>query len=470
MSESVVNTSGKMAMNAGIANASETSRLVTARLDRLPLSRFHYKLLLINGIAWAFDAFDVGLVTFVATVLIQAWKLSPAEVGILLSSGMFGMMLGAFLSGPAADRFGRKAVFQWTMLIFSVASLGCAMAWDFTSLIIFRFLCGIGLGGETPVVTSLMGEFIPAKDRGKVQGLINTFWAVGWLSAAALAYFIIPGLENGWRWAFVIGALPAFYIFIIRRNLPESPRWLAVQGRGEEALTVVGKIEQEVAKTAVVPELTPEHVNSVSVEGKASFATLFSPAYWKTTVMLWSLWFLGMFGYYGLFAWLPSLLVKAGHSMVRSFLYVVIMQLAYIPNQILCAYAMDKYGRKKLLAFNLLFAGLASLVFGWAMGLGALEATQVIALGVITSFFVSGVWGITYTYTPELYPTGVRVTGTSLAATCSRVGSMLAPLVIGYALNFVGVTGAIAIVAAAFVLASVVVALLGRETRGQSLR
>lgn len=446
-----------------------TTTIVTARLDRLPLSKFHYKLLFINGCAWAFDAFDVGLVTFVATALIQAWKLTAGQVGILLSSGLFGMMLGAFLSGPAADRFGRKAVFQWTMLVFSVASLGCALAWDFTSLICFRFLVGVGLGGETPVVTSLMGEFIPAKDRGKVQGLLNTFWAVGWLSAAALSYFIIPGIAEGWRWAFVCGAVPALYIWVVRRNLPESPRWLALNGRGEEALAVVEKIEASVAKTNALPELTADHLKAVAVAGKTSIGELFSPAYGKTTVMLWILWFLGMFGYYGLFAWMPSLLVKAGHSMVRSFLYVVIMQLAYIPNQILCAYAMDKFGRKYLLTANLILSGLSTLVFGWALG-GTLEITHVVALGVLTSFFVSGIWGITYTYTPELYPTSIRVTGTSMAATASRMGSMLAPLVIGYALNFVGVAGAIAIVAAAFVIGGIAVAALGQETRGRSLK
>ncbi|WP_371373220.1 MFS transporter [Sporomusa aerivorans] len=451
-------------------NNNDVSVSVAARLDRLPLSKFHYKLLTINGCAWAFDAFDVGLVTFIATALIQAWHLSSAQVGILLSSGLFGMMVGAFLSGPAADRFGRKAVFQWTMLIFSLASLACAFAWDFTSLICFRFLVGVGLGGETPVVTALMGEFIPARDRGKVQGLINTFWAVGWLSAAALSYFIIPGIQEGWRWAFVAGALPALYIWVIRRNLPESPRWLALQGRDQEAATIVDTIEAEVAKTNTIPPVTAEIMTTVSVDKKASLGTLFSPAYWRTTVMLWALWFLGMFGYYGLFAWLPSLLVKAGHSMVKSFLYVVIMQLAYIPNQILCAYGMDKYGRKRLLTANLLLAGVATVLFGWALGYGALEISQVVLLGVLTSFFVSGIWGITYTYTPELYPTGIRVTGTSMAATCSRMGSMLAPLVIGYALNFVGVSGAIAIVAGAFVLAGIIVAALGQETRGRSLQ
>ena len=121
--------------------------------------------------------------------------------------------------------------------------------------------------------------------------------------------------------------------------------------------------------------------------------------------MLWTVWFMGMFGYYGLFAWLPSLLVQSGHTMVKSFLYVLIMQLAYVPNQVISAYLMDRYGRKKLLVWNLFLAMLATLAFGYALG-HALTIGYVITLGIIVSFFVSGFWGITYMYTPELYPTG----------------------------------------------------------------
>lgn len=446
--------------------ASEAVAKVAARLDRLSVSPFHYRMLIINGFAWAFDAFDVGLVTFVVTALTKAWNLNPGQVGVILSVGLAGMLVGAFLSGPTADRFGRKAVFQWTMLIFSIFSILCALSWNFYSLVVFRFFVGVGLGGETPVVTSLLGEFVPAKDRGKVQGLLNSFWAVGWLAAAAISYFIIP--TAGWRWAFVAGALPAFYIWVVRRTLPESPRWLVLQGRVKEAEAIVDQIEKEVSRTRTIPPLTEKDIASVSVGQKANVAVLFSGQYIRRTVMLWCLWFLGMFGYYGLFSWMPSLLVKAGHTMVKSFLYVLIMQLAYVPNQILSAFLMDKYGRKWLLSLNLFLAGLATVIFGWALGQG-LATGQVILLGIITSFFVSGIWGITYTYTPELYPTSVRVTGTSWAATCSRVGSMLAPLIIGYSLSSLGVSGVYAIVAGAFVLAGLVVVSLGVETKGQAL-
>lgn len=448
--------------------AKSSNEMLIARMERLPLGSFHYRMLVINGAAWAFDAFDVGLVTFVVTALTSAWKLTTAQVGSILSIGLVGMFVGAFVSGPIADRWGRKAVFQMTMLFFSVFSLLCALAPNFTSLLIFRFFVGVGLGGETPVVTSLLGEFIPAARRGKLQGLLNTFWAGGWLSAAMISYFIIPAA--GWRWAFVAGAIPAFFIFVVRRHLPESPRWLISKGRMDEAEKIVEDIEKITAQTHTLPPVVLSEVHSevAATQQKVTLGLLFSNQYWKRTVMLWGLWFLGMFGYYGLFSWLPSLFVKAGHTMVKSFLYVLIMQIAYVPNQILSAFLMDKVGRKKLLVTNLILAGIAAIVYGWALGHNVTTGL-VVLLGVITSFFVSAIWGITYTYTPELYPTRVRASGVGAASACSRIGSMLAPIVIGAGLSSIGISGVFAIVAGAFILGGILVAILGIETKGMIL-
>jgi putative MFS transporter len=444
-----------------------SSDMVIARMERLPLARFHYKMLTINGAAWAFDAFDTGLVTFVVTALTAAWGLTPGQIGAILSIGLLGMFVGAIVSGPTADRWGRKAVFQVTMLFYSVFSLLCAFSPNLTTLLICRFLVGVGLGGETPVVTSLLGEFVPARNRGKVQGLLNTFWAAGWLVAAVISYFIIPAA--GWQWAFVAGAVPAFYIFIVRRHLPESPRWLISKGRVKEAEDIVSQIENEISKTTELPPVNVEEIANLSKSTtKVTIATLFSSKYIKRTIMLWGLWFLGMFGYYGLFSWLPSLFVQAGHTMVKSFLYVLIMQIAYIPNQVFAAYLMDKVGRKKLLVINLFLAGIATVLYGWALG-NNIPTVQVILLGIITSLFVSAIWGITYTYTPEQYPTSVRATGTGAASACSRVGSMLAPIVIGASLTSLGIGGVFAIVAGAFVLASLLVGILGMETKGMVL-
>lgn len=439
---------------------------LSSRLDRLPTAGYHYRLLRINGFAWAFDAFDTGLVTFVVASLAKEWKLNAGQIGLILSIGLAGMFLGALGAGRIADRLGRKKVFQITMLVFSLASLLCAFSWSLVSLLIFRFLVGVGLGGETPVVNSILGEFIPAKERGRVQGLLNTFWALGWVSAAVIAFFVIP--IWGWRWAFVAGALPAFYVWVVRRNLPESPRWLIRQGRITEAEAIVSEIEASVCKekNIVLPELnSPSDEESKT---KASVTTILSPLYRRRTVMFWTLWFLAMFGYYGLFSWLPTLFIKQGHTMMTSFLYVFIIQLAYVPNQVISAYLMDRVGRKWLLVTNLFFAGLATVAYGWALGNSA-STWVVLTLGVCSSFFISAIWAINYTYTTESYPTEIRATGVGAASAWSRVGSFLAPMIVGFCLPSIGISGVFAIVAAAFVVAGFVVSILGVETKGKIL-
>lgn len=457
---------------------------IAARLDRLPRSGFHYKLLGINGLAWAFDAFDVGLMTFVVAKLNQSWSLSAEETGLLLSSGLFGMLVGAFLSGPLADRFGRKCIFQATMLAFTLFSVACAYvpAGNVYLLALLRFLVGLGLGGETPVNNAIMGEFVPPVHRGKIQGTLNCFWALGWLGAAATSFFLIPNLgpENplasalvphgdGWRVAFLVGALPALYVFYIRRALPESPRWLAGKGRLEEAGAILDKIEASIARKHVIPPVRPEDINAhrrqpVSLPASA----LFRGKYLSRTLVLWTLWFFCMAGYYGLFGWLPSLLTSMGHSMSNAFLQIMLMQICYIPNQIITAFLMDKYGRKPLLVVNMSGTAVCALAYGFALSQG-LPTPVVLALGCVTAFFTSAITGAASTYTPEQYPTAIRATGTAWSVAVSRVGSMLMPLATGFILAGAGLFPVFVLISFLYVVPAVVVAVWGPETRGTPL-
>ena len=163
-------------MRNGIANYS----YIAKRLERLPVSWLHYKLLIIHGFGWLFDAMDVGIVTFVMVALAKDWKLPTNQLGLIGSAGLAGMFLGAVVSSIVADYWGRKKVFQVTLLIFAVMTLLCAFAWNVTSMIVFCFLVGVGLGGELPVVSSLLSEFVPGKHRGRFIVLLESFWAYGW--------------------------------------------------------------------------------------------------------------------------------------------------------------------------------------------------------------------------------------------------------------------------------------------------
>lgn len=207
--------------------------MVLERLEALPLGRFHYKLLLVTGLGWLFDSMDTGLIAFILPVLAKEWGLAPGQMGLIGSIGLIGMALGAVVSGTIADRIGRKKVFTITVLLYSIASAFCALSWNYQSLLVFRFLVGFGLGGELPVAATLVSEYAPSRVRGRFIVLLESFWGLGWIAAACIAYFFIP--LYGWRMAFLIGALPALYVCLIRMHMPESVRYLLAHGRVGEA-------------------------------------------------------------------------------------------------------------------------------------------------------------------------------------------------------------------------------------------
>lgn len=440
------------------------SSSVAERLDRLPVSWLHYKLLIIHGFGWLFDAMDVGIITFVLAALAVDWKLTSPEVGLIGSAGLTGMFVGAALSGIVADYWGRKTVFQVTLLVFTMSTLLCALAWDVPSMIVFRFFVGVGLGGELPVVSSLLSEFVPGKHRGRFIVLLESFWAYGWLAAAIVAFLLIPAY--GWRIAFVIGAIPAFYIWVVRRNLPESPRWYASKGRTAEAERVMQMLEGEVERQTRTP-LPPVEIATTAVASQISrftFAELWTRSYLRRTVMLWVLWFGLVFGYYGIFVWLPTLLVRAGYTLVNSFFYVVIITLAQIPGYFSAAYLIDRIGRKPVVAMYLLLSALTAFFFGRATGTG-----EILFWASLMSFFNLGAWGGVYAYTPELYPTRARATGAGSAAAFGRIGGILAPTAVGFLLPALGTSGVLALNAALLAIAAGAVALLGIETKGRRL-
>ncbi|HBS58894.1 MAG TPA: MFS transporter, partial [Firmicutes bacterium] len=215
---------------------------ISARLERLPVSAFHYRLLVITGLGWAFDAMDTGIISFVLPKLKAEWLLSNDQGALIVSIGLVGMAIGAVLSGTLADAFGRKKVFAATLVLYSIATGLCGVAWSYNALLAFRFLVGFGLGGQLPVAVTLVGEFSPAGQRGRFLVLLESFWAAGWLLAALISYLIIP--HFGWKIAFFIGAIPALYVFYMWRNVPESVRFLAQKDRLPEAHALLQSLEK----------------------------------------------------------------------------------------------------------------------------------------------------------------------------------------------------------------------------------
>ncbi|MDF2576020.1 MAG: hypothetical protein K0S05_2932, partial [Agromyces sp.] len=220
-----------------------TTRDLGDRLDDLPFTRRHLRVLTGSGLGWALDAMDVGIISFVIAVLAQQWNLVPAETSLIASIGFVGMAVGASVGGLLADRFGRRQVFAVTLLVYGLATGASALVGGLATLLVLRFLVGLGLGAELPVASTYVSEFAPARIRGRLVVLLEAFWAVGWTASALIGYFVIPASADGWRWAFALGAIPAVYALIVRWGLPESPRWLASRGRIAEAHEVTAQFE-----------------------------------------------------------------------------------------------------------------------------------------------------------------------------------------------------------------------------------
>jgi putative MFS transporter len=435
-----------------------------ARLDALPFTKEHRKLLVGSGMGWALDAMDVGLISFVLAQLAVTWSLTGTELSWIASSGFIGMAIGASLGGLLADRFGRRQVFAVTLLIFGIATGASALAWSVGVLIALRFLVGLGLGAELPVASTLVSEFAPPRIRGRVIVLLEAFWAVGWTLAAIIGFVVVPASAEGWRWALAIGAIPALYAAFVRFGLPESVRFLESRGRVAEAEATVQRFERSAG--VPVPEQPAAIVHTPAqrrVRPGRQVAALWAAPHRMQTAALWLVWFCVNFAYYGAFVWLPTILVASGFSLVRSFGYTLIITLAQLPGYLVAAWLVEKWGRNKTLAVFLTGSAVSAVLFGLA---GA--EWQVIGAGMLLSFFNLGAWGALYAVTPELYPTALRGTGSGWAAGVGRIASILAPLAVPL-LTGIGGNVLLFSVFAVFFLIAAAAALALADKRGKSL-
>jgi len=416
---------------------------------------FQRRLLLAAGGGWLFDAMDLLLFASVVAVIGREWDLSKPVVGEILTANLLGMFGGSSLSGIVADRFGRKAVFTWTLLAYSLLSGVTALAWSAGALAAIRFFAGVGLGGELPVASTLVSEFAPKERRGRTIVLLESFWAYGTVLAALIGAVVVP--NAGWRVAMLIGVLPALYVFVLRRAVPESPRFLLAQGRGLEA--------RNVASIAGIALETPAATSRVGLR------ELFAPAFAKRTVMLWLLWIALVFSYYGIFTWLPGLLISTKAFTVQQSLWLTLAIAVFqIPGYYAAAALVDRLGRKPTLVAFLACAAAGSFLFAGATLAPHPSAPAVMAWGAVIAFFTLGAWGVTYTYTPEQYPTAIRASGAGLAAGAGRLVGAFAPTLVGVMLARFGTPYAVFVVFAAVMLGgALVVLILGDETRGKSL-
>ena len=431
------------------------------RLDRLPVTSKHKKLLVGSGVGWALDAMDVGLISFIMAALAVHWNLESTQTSWIATAGFVGMALGASLGGLLADKFGRRHVFALTLLIYGLATGASALATGLAVLIALRFIVGLGLGAELPVASTLISEFAPRRIRGRMVVLLEAFWAAGWIAAAIIGTFVVGASDSGWRWALAIGMVPAAYALYVRLALPESVRYLEAKNRHQEAEEIV--ISFENAALAEGKNLDSDLAPEVALDEAFEGSSIWSSRLRARTAALWIIWFCINLSYYGAFIWIPSLLVADGFTLVRSFSFTLIITLAQLPGYAAAAWLIEVWGRRVTLAVFLV----GSAVSAGAFGLADSEVSIIIA-GCFLSFFNLGAWGALYAIGPELYPTHIRGRGTGAAAGFGRIASIISPLIVPPILAAAGQPWLFVLFASAFAIAAIAAFTLP-ENKGKAL-
>jgi putative MFS transporter len=444
------------------------AQLIAARLDRLPVSSWHIRVRLILGIATFFDAMDLLAISFAVPAIAGPWHLSPQQIGMVISAAFAGQLVGALSGGWAAEMFGRLRTVVMATALFSVMSLACAFAWDAESLAAFRFVQGIGLGAEVPVATTYIIELAQERGRGRFYILYELVFVIGLIAAALLGTVLVP--RFGWQSMFFVGGLPAILALMLMRLLPESPRWLANQGRIAEAEAIVSQIEQRIAASGqkLPPVQAPATLSlSSAAPPRRRWLEMLDSAYRRRTLGVWAMWFCCYSTVYGLVTWMPTLYrTEFNVPLSTALSYGLVVQVAGIIGAALCAFTIDRIGRRIWFSGALLCGGATLLILA---ALGVTSATMLLAFVSISMFFMSAVAIGLNLYTAEIYPTRIRAFASAVGGAWQRIAAATGPNVVAYLLTGSGLTavfsyfGVIALVGAAIAAAYTV------ETKEQPL-
>ncbi|WP_263253438.1 MFS transporter [Saccharopolyspora rosea] len=440
-----------------------------ARLDRLPLSRPHYLLLLLGGLGYTFDGMDSAVVAFLLPSVRDEWGLTNAQLGVIGSATPFGFLFGAACAGLLGDRIGRRRVMTSALAVYAVFSVVGAAAPNYEVFLAARVFAGFGAGAES-AIAPFLSEFVPAARRGWFVGALAGFFSFGFVAAALLGRFVVQPVPAGWRWAQVVTALPIVLLLWWRRSLPESPRYLLASGRAADAERVVVDLERRVRDATGRP-LPPVPATAVHQPAEArriglpsALKYLWSRPMARRTAITWLIWFVITFAYYGFFTWIPTLLVQQGITVTKSFEFSIVIYLAQVPGYFSAAWLGEFLDRKNTIALYL--AGAAASAY-WMSQLT--DPVLITTSAAVLSCFLNGTYAAVYSYTPEVFPTWIRASGTGLSSAFGRVGSIIAPTVIGTSAATLGFAGVFGMTTAVLAVGVVCTLVFGLATAGRSL-
>lgn len=433
-----------------------------ARLDRLPISRFHRRVFALVGIGMFLDGFDIYLASTVIGATLKTGFATMEQSALFVASTFVGMMLGSLVAGFVGDRYGRAFTYQINLLIFGLASIAAGFSWNMESLIFMRFLMGLGLGAENVVGYAAVTEFIPARSRGRWLGVLAMIVSLGLPASILLSTYLIP--SHGWRIMFFIGGSGGLLVWWIRKSLPESPRWLESVGRDEEAEELLVEIETECRKglgtdLAPVPRVEP------GPPPPTQLSALFRPPFLGRLIVGSIVLMVINAVVHGFIIWLPTFFILQGMTMVAAFHFAMVMSLGAPIGAGIAAVAADRLGRKPTVALACIAAIGVAYVYP---DIRDPLLLPVIGLALTAPIFVlmALLFGI---YIPELFPTELRLRAAGICNTFGRGATIATPFIVIHLFDTQGVYGVTLIMEILLGILALVLVLFGVEPAKRSL-
>jgi putative MFS transporter len=434
---------------------------IAARIERLPLGRFHRRFIALVSLGGWFDFYDIYMMAYIGATLQNSGFLTMQQFSTVIAAGFLGMFTGTIIFGMGSDRMGRRSAFVAMLLIYSAFTLAGAFAPSAGWLIALRFFAGIGIGAELVVIDTYVSEMVPSGARGRYVAISQTTGFTAVPIVAILVRVLAPThfLIDGWRWVMVIGSMGAALAWYFRRRLPESPRWLESRGRHAEAERIVAALESESLSgdsrdTTKIP---------ISADGAAqersSFAELWRPPYRRRTIMLMIFHALQTIGYYGFANWAPTFLLRRGVSLVHSLEYTMLIALVAPLGPALAVLTSDRLERKwAIVTMALLIAALGLGFAFWS------APVLIVASGALVTLCSNWFSALLHAYQSELFPTRLRATGVGFTYSWSRLSAVFSSLLIGAVLVRGGVGAVFTLLAAAMCGVALIIGLFGPRT------
>jgi MFS transporter, putative metabolite:H+ symporter len=437
---------------------------VIARLERLPISRELTVARIVIGSATFFDAYTVLAIAYAMPVLAREWNLTPGQIGTIISAGYLGQVFGALFFGWLAERIGRLNVLLITVVIFTSMDLACLFAWNGSSMIAFRFFQGIGTGGEVPVASAYMNEFVSAKRRGRFFLLYEVLFLFGLLAAGLIGYFLVP--VYGWRAMFVVGLVPAILTIPMRWFMVESPRWLLSVGRVQRASDLVARMEDGLRRRGISLEEPTAAVHPLD-KARSDIRELFKGIYLRRTVLLTALWVCSYMIANGLITWLPTLYRQIFELPLQTSLaYGFTTSACGCAAALLCALYIDKVGRRIWYTAAFFLAAVPMLILA---ALGATSAQEVLIFATATYAIIQTVTFSLYLYSAELYPTRLRAVGAGFGSAWLRIASSIGPLLVGWVVGSYSINYVFVVFGIVLAVGGIICLLFAPETKGRVL-